>query len=130
MHNNHIISDISNSVNLQHYIDNSYGFKRVGLKSLTYCWGWHNIHNEVLQKEGEFPVRIQPWYYSFQQLEDIFRSQKICMSVNETNGRVTLSTPSELKISKRLKSMLGFQIKGSFFHSKLIKVIGRWTLLL
>ena len=32
------------------------------------------------------------------------------MSVNETNGRVTLSTPSELKISKRLKSMLGFQV--------------------
>ena len=37
------------------------------------------------------------------------------MSVNETNGRVTLSTPSELKISKRLKSMLGLQVKGRFF---------------
>ena len=38
------------------------------------------------------------------------------MSVNETNGRVTtLSTPSELKISKRLKSVLGFQVKGRFF---------------
>ena len=28
---------------------------------------------------------------------------------------MTLSTPSELKISKRLKSMLGFQVKGRFF---------------
>ena len=37
------------------------------------------------------------------------------MSVNETNGKVTLSTPSELKISKRLKYMLGFQFKGRFF---------------
>ena len=36
------------------------------------------------------------------------------MSVNETNGRVLLGTPSELKISKRLKSMLGFQVKGCF----------------
>ena len=39
------------------------------------------------------------------------------MPVNETNGRVTLSTPSELKISKRLKSLkslLGFQVKGWF----------------
>ena len=47
----HIISDISNPVNLQQYIDNRDGFKRVGLKSFTYCWGWHNIHNEVLQKK-------------------------------------------------------------------------------
>ena len=32
----HIISDISNPVNLQQYIDNRDGFKRVGLKSFTY----------------------------------------------------------------------------------------------
>ena len=93
----HIISDISNPVNLQQYIDNRDGFKRVGLKSFTYCCGWHNIHNEVLQKESESPVRIPSGYYSFQQLADIFHSHKISMSVNETNGRVTLSTPSELK---------------------------------
>ena len=37
------------------------------------------------------------------------------MSVNETNARVTLSTPSELKISKRLKSMLGFQVKCRYY---------------
>ena len=61
----HIISDISNLVNLQKYIDNRDGFKRVGLKKFTYCWGWHNIYNEVLKKQGESPVRIQPGYYSF-----------------------------------------------------------------
>ena len=69
----------------------------------------------MLQKESETPVRIQPGYYNFQQLADIFHSHKISMSVNETNGKVTLSTPSELKISKRLKSMLGFQVKVRFF---------------
>ena len=111
----HINSDISNRVNLQQYIDNRDGLKRVGLKSFTYCWGWHNIHKEVFQKLGESPVRIQPWYYSFQQVADIPRSHKISMSVNETSGRVTLSTPSELKVSKRLKSMLGFQVKSWFF---------------
>ena len=37
------------------------------------------------------------------------------MSVDETNGRVTLSTHSELKISKRLKSVLGYQVKGRCF---------------
>ena len=67
------------------------------------------------QKQGESLVRIQPRYYSFQQLADIFRSYKISMSVNETSGRVTLSTPSVLKVSKRLKTVLGFQVKGRFF---------------
>ena len=37
------------------------------------------------------------------------------MSVNKNKGRVTLSTPRELKISKRLKSMLGFQVKVRLF---------------
>ena len=60
-------------------------------------------------------VRIPSGYYTFQQLADIFHSHKISMSVNETNGRETLSTPSELNISKRLKSMLGFQVKGRVF---------------
>ena len=69
----------------------------------------------MLQKEGESLVRIPSGYYSFQQLADIFHCHKISMSVNETDGRVTVSTPSELKISKRLKSMLGFQVKGRFF---------------
>ena len=110
----HIISDISNPVNLQQYIDNRDGCKRVGLKSFTYCWGWYNIHNEVIQKQGESPVRIPPGYYSFQQLADIFRDHKISMSVNENNGRVSLSTTSGLKISKRLKSMLGLHVKGRF----------------
>lgn len=111
----HTISDISKPVDLQQYIDNRNGYKRVGLKSFTYSWGWHNLKNEVIQKQGESPVRIKPGYYSFQQLADIFRIHKVDVSVNETNGRVTLKTPAELKISKRLKSMLGLQVKGRFF---------------
>ena len=121
----HIIYDISNPVTLQQYIDNRDGFKRVGLKSFTYCWGWHNIHDEV-----QSPVCIQPGYYSFQQLEDIFHSHKISMSVNETNGKVPLSTPSEMKISKRLKSVLGFQVKGRFFLKQTYQGDRRWILLL
>ena len=59
-------------------------------------------------------MRVNPliWYYSFQQMADIFHSHKISLSVNETSVKVTQSTPSELKVSKRLKSMLGFQVKG------------------
>ena len=58
---------------------------------------------------------MQPGYYSFQQFADIFHSYKISMSVNETSGRVTLSTHSVLKVSKRLKSVLGLQVKVRFF---------------
>ena len=90
----HIISDISNPVNWQQYIYNRDGIKRIGLKSLSYCWGWHNIHNEVLQKQGECPVCIQPGYYSFRQLAELYRDHKISMSVNENNGRVTIGIPS------------------------------------
>ena len=68
----------------------------------------------MFQKQGETLVRIQPGYYSFQQLADLFRGNKISMSVNEINGRVSLSTPSELRISKRLKSMLGLLVKSRF----------------
>ena len=37
------------------------------------------------------------------------------MWVNENNGTVTLSTPSRLKVSKRLESVLIFQVKGPFY---------------
>ena len=60
----------------------------------------------MLQKEGESPVRIQPEYYSFQQLADIFHSHKISMSVNETNGRVTLSTPIENQQKARVSAWI------------------------
>ena len=103
-----IISDISNPVNLQQLTDNRDGVQRVGLKSFTYCWGWHNIHNEVFQKQGE------SGYYSFEQLADLFLDHKFSMFVDGTNGRVSLSTLSELKISKRLQSVLGLHVKGRF----------------
>ena len=68
----------------------------------------------MFQKQAEPSLRTKPGYYSFQRLADLFRDHKISMSVNETNGRVSLSTPSELKISKRLKSMLGLHVTGRF----------------
>ena len=104
----YINSDISTPVNLQQNTDNRDRLKRVRLKTFTYFWGRHDIHNETLQRQGESLVRTQPGYYSFQQLADLFGDYKTSMSVNESKQRVTLSTPSELKVSKRIKSMLGF----------------------
>ena len=62
----------------------------------------------MFHKKSESPVRFKPEYYSFQQLADLFRGHNISMLVNEIKGRVTLSTPGELKISKMLPSRLGF----------------------
>ena len=101
-------SDINKTINLQQYIDNRDGDKRIGLKCITYGVGWYNVIDEYLQKTGEGPHKIADGYYSFQQIADVFQGKNITLSVNETNGIASLITTDELKISKGLKLMLGF----------------------
>lgn len=110
----HTISNIDKTINLQQYIDNRDGNKRIGLKSITYGVGWYNVVDEYLQKTKERPHKIIDGYYSFQQIADLFQSNNITLSVNETNGIASLITPDELKISKGLKQMLGFGNKRKF----------------
>ena len=110
----HTISNIDKTINLLQYIDNRDGNKRIGLKSITYGFGWYNVVDEYLQKTGERPNKIPNGYYSFQQIADIFLSRNITLSVNETNGIASLITSDELKISKGLKQMLGFGNKRRF----------------
>ena len=110
----HTISNIDNTINLQQYIDNRDGNKRVGLKSFTYALGWYNLISEYFQKTGQSSHRIQDGYYSFQQIADIFQSNNITLSVNETNGIASLITPNELKISKGLRQILGYGNKRRF----------------
>lgn len=108
------ISNIDRVVDLQQYIDNRDGNKRIGLRSFTYCVGWYNVIDEYIQKTGERPHRLPDGYYSFHQIADVFQSMNITLSVNETNGIATLITTNELKISKGLKLMLGFSNKRRF----------------
>lgn len=110
----HIISNIDKTINLQQYIDNKCGSKRIGLKSFTYSIGWHNLIDEYIQKTDESLNKITNGYYSFQQIADIFQSNNIILSVNETNGIASLITPDELKISKGLRQILGFGSKRRF----------------
>ena len=107
----HTISNINKTINLQQYIDNKYGTKRIGLKSFTYTIGWYNLIDEYIQKETDRPIRLASGLYSFQQIADIFQSNNITLSANETNGKVLLTTPVDLKISKGLKEMLGLRNK-------------------
>ena len=52
------ISNIDNTINLQQYIDNRDGCKRVGLKSFTYTLGWYNINDESIKINGGKPIQI------------------------------------------------------------------------
>jgi hypothetical protein len=60
----HTISNIDNTINLQQYIDNRDGNKRVGLKSFSYALGWYNVVNEYVQKTKERPYHIQCYQYT------------------------------------------------------------------
>ena len=104
----HTISDIDKTINLQQYIDNRDGDKRIGLKCITYGVGWYNVIDEHFQKTGERSNKIADGYYSFQQIADVFRDKNITLSVNETNGIASLITTDELKVSKGLREILGF----------------------
>jgi len=110
----HTISNIDKTINLQQYIDNRDGNKRIGLKFIRYSVGWYNVYNGNIRKVGEKPQKIETGYYSFQQIADEFRKEHIVLSVNETNGIALLNTPTELKINKDLRNMLGFNNKRIF----------------
>jgi hypothetical protein len=106
----HLISNVENAINLQQYIDNTDGCKRVGLKSFRYTLGWYNIIEEFIKISEEKPYKIPPGYYSFKQLVDVFqKSYNISLRVDETNGKVILNTPHKLKLTNRLSNMLGFE---------------------
>ena len=45
----HTISNINKTINLQQYIDNKCGSKRIGLKGFfTYIIGWYNLIDEYI----------------------------------------------------------------------------------
>ena len=104
----HTISDINKTIDLQQYIDNRDGCKRVGLKCFTYGLGWYNVIDGYIQFTGQRPNKIPDGYYSFQQIADFLQTLNITLSVNESNGITSLVTRDEVKISKGLKQMLGF----------------------
>ena len=108
----HTISNIDKTINLQQYIDNTQRNKRIGLKSLTYSVGWYNVINENIQKTGR--IEIPDGYYSFQQLADIFQTNNITLTANESNGIASLTSSNEFRLSKGLREILGFDGKKRF----------------
>ena len=115
----HNISNNDEIIKLQRYIENRDGKKRIGLKSIRYSVGWYNVYDGVIRKTGERPNRIKGGYYSFQQISDEFKKENIDLSIDESNGIVSLNTPVELKMNKELRNILGFSNKRIFEPNEL-----------
>ena len=53
-----------------------------GLRSFTYTLGWYNVIDEHIQNEKERPSRIEPGFYSFQQLKQRTVKRTNCLKVS------------------------------------------------
>ena len=94
---------------LQSYIDNRDNDKTVGLKSITYWVGWHNLIWKQFIATKNKMIDLEPGLYNFNDFKDIFLNQSINLSVNKTNGSITLEIPAstEIQLSTGILSMLG-----------------------
>jgi len=113
----HTISNINKTINLQQYIDNRDGCKKIGLKSFTYTMGWYNLIDASVTFHGQPKKDIPSGYYSFQQLSDLLEEFNIVLSVGETNGIANTSSERGAKIGTQMKNMLG--LRSNLINSEL-----------
>ena len=95
---------------LLNYIDNRDNEKTIGLKSITYWVGWYNVTGKQYIATKNKRTDLEPGLYNFNDLDRYFLSnQGINLSVNKTNGSVTLEIPTntELQLSAGILSLLG-----------------------
>ena len=97
----HTISNINQTINLQQYIDNKCGIKRIGLKSFTYTIGWYNLIDEYIQKTDEDPNKIKNGYYSFHQIADIFQSNKVQVGKDQEKAQSERDSHSKNRGGKK-----------------------------
>ena len=103
----HTISNIDKTTDLQQYIDNRNSDKVIGLRSFTCVVGWYNLKGAGLRL-GRVRITIPDGYYSFYLLADYFQTHNVVLTLNKVNGFVTLHASEEVKLSKQLAKMLGF----------------------
>lgn len=121
----HTLSNVQSgkSVSLQQYIDNRAGNVLVGLRSITYWIGWHNVeaetnlwyHNGTNIENSHFHS-FPPGLYSFDQLKEIILSTEVglTLDVNRTNGIVTMVIPAntQVALSAPLRNLIGLDDEG------------------
>ena len=98
-------TNVQNPCQLQNYIDNRDSTKMIGLKSITYWVGWYNVTGKQYLATKSKRIDIEPGLYNFNDLRQIF---SLILSVNYTNGFVTLETPpnKEFELPSRISSLL------------------------
>ena len=95
------------TVSLQQYVDNRNSDKVIGLRSFTFLVGWYNLEGASFMLDRT-RMTIPDGYYSFYLLADYFQGHNVALTLNKANGFVTLHTSEEIKLSKQLAKMLGF----------------------
>jgi len=116
----HTLSDVQRgeAVHLQQYIDNRDGRLYIGLKSITFAVGWHNIEQgETFSWRStggaEETLNIPPGLYCFDRLKEVLEEASSTpthtLEVNKVNGLITLTVASGLEVllSDGLLTLLG-----------------------
>ena len=107
----HTLTNIQKPCQLQNYIDNRDSTKMIGLKSITYWVGWYNVTGKQYLATKCKRIDLEPGLYNLNDLRQIFSDESVIMSVNYTNGFVTLEIPpnKEIELSSGILSLLGLK---------------------
>ena len=83
----------------------------IGLKYITYWVGWYNVTGKQYLATKSKRVIIKPGLYNSNDLRQTFSDESVILSVNHTNGFVTLETPpnKEIELSSGISSLLGLK---------------------
>ena len=102
------LTNVQKPCQLQNYIDNRDSTKMIGLK---YWVGWYNATGKQYLATKSKRIDFEPGLYDFNDLRQIFSDESVILSVNYTNGFVTLEIPpnKEIELSSGISSLLGLK---------------------
>ena len=91
----------------------------IGLKYITYSDGWYNVTGKQYIETKSKRIDLEPGLYNFNDLNNFFSHESVSLSVNYTNGFVTLEIPPsmEIELSSEMLSLLGFK-HGRLTHGR------------
>jgi hypothetical protein len=117
------------AIGLLQYIDNRDGNLCVGLRSITYTVGWHNVSSgqtfswrstgwldTAWQSTVSQPtvVNVDPGLWGFDLVKEVVEGTGVTLEVNRANGLITLTVPGgrEVQFTAGLLDLLGLEDDG------------------
>ena len=103
---------------LENYINNRGSDITIGLKSITYWIGWYNLTGKQYIATKSKKIDLEPGLINFNDIKEIFANEPISLSVNNTNGYITIEITQniEIELSSGILSLLGIVSK----HGRLV----------